>query len=39
VPFDRKYVIKPPYDYALGYPLDLLRPDWTPDLSSRRTKD
>jgi len=38
VPFDRKYVIKPSYDYSCGYPLDLLRPNWTPDLSSRRKK-
>jgi 2,4-dienoyl-CoA reductase-like NADH-dependent reductase (Old Yellow Enzyme family) len=38
VPFDRKYVIKPPYDYALGYPLDLKKSDWTPDLKSRRKK-
>lgn len=37
--FDRKYVIKPPYDYECGYPLDLLRPNWTPDLSSRRRKN
>ncbi len=36
--FDRKYVVKPPYDYECGYPFDLLRPNWTPDLSSRRTK-
>ena len=36
--FDRKYVIKPPYDYDYGYPLDLLHPNWTPDLSNRRKK-
>jgi 2,4-dienoyl-CoA reductase-like NADH-dependent reductase (Old Yellow Enzyme family) len=37
VPFDRKYVIKPSYDYAHGYPLDLKRSNWTADLASRRT--
>ena len=34
--FDRKYVVKPSYDYACGYPLDLLVPDWDPDFSKRR---
>jgi 2,4-dienoyl-CoA reductase-like NADH-dependent reductase (Old Yellow Enzyme family) len=36
--FDRKYVIKPSYDYACGYPLDLAVPDWDPDVSKRRPK-
>ncbi len=35
-PFDRKYVICPPVDYAHCYPADLRRPNWNPDLSSRR---
>ena len=34
--FDRKYVVKPSYDYARGYPLDLAVPDWDPDFSKRR---
>ncbi len=37
IPFDRKYVVKPPYDYAHGYPLDLKQTHWTPDVSSRRS--
>ncbi len=36
IAFDRKYVIKPPVDYAHGYPFDLQTPDWTPDVTSRR---
>jgi 2,4-dienoyl-CoA reductase-like NADH-dependent reductase (Old Yellow Enzyme family) len=36
--FDRKYVIKPSYDYTLGYPFDLSVPDWDPDVSKRRPK-
>jgi N-ethylmaleimide reductase len=36
LPFDRKYVIKPPYDYAHGYPLDQISVDWNPDVASRR---
>lgn len=35
-PFDRKYVIDPPRDHALGYPCNLEAPDWDPDLSKRR---
>jgi N-ethylmaleimide reductase len=35
-PFDRKYVIKPSYDYSRGYPLDLRRSDWNPDITLRR---
>lgn len=38
VEFDRKYVVKPSYDYAQGYPLDLLVPDWDPDFSKRRPR-
>ena len=34
--FDRKYVVKPSYDYACGYPLDLAVPDWDPDFSKGR---
>ena len=36
VPFDRKHVIKPSYDYAFGYPLDLKVSEWNPDLEARR---
>jgi N-ethylmaleimide reductase len=35
-PFNRKYVIKPSYDYELGYPLNLEPMRWDPDLSARR---
>jgi N-ethylmaleimide reductase len=35
-PFDRKYVIKPSYDYSRGYPFDLRRSDWNPDVTLRR---
>ncbi len=35
-PFDRKYVIKPPYDYEHGYPVGLPNVDWDPDLTKRR---
>ena len=28
VPFDRKYVIKPPLDYSYAYPADYAAPDW-----------
>ncbi len=38
IPFDRKYVVKPPYDYALGYPLDLRESAWDPDTSKRRQR-
>ena len=34
--FDRKYVVKPSYDYACGYPLNRAAPDWDPDFSKRR---
>ncbi|MHA1565314.1 MAG: oxidoreductase [Alphaproteobacteria bacterium] len=37
--FDRKYVVKPPYDYTLGYPLNLVAPDWDPDTGKRRAKE
>ena len=36
VPFDRKYVIKPSYDYALGYPFELKASNWDPDVEKRR---
>ena len=36
--FDRKYVVKPSYDYGCGYPLNLTAPDWDPDFSKRRPK-
>lgn len=38
IPFDRKYVIKPPYDYALGYPLDLKQSVWPGDLNLRKRR-
>ena len=38
IEFDRKYVIKPSYDYSYGYPLDLKNSSWDPDLSKRRKK-
>ena len=34
--FDRKYVIQPPVDLAVTYPMDRRVPDWDPDLSKRR---
>jgi len=37
--FDRKYVIRPSYDYTLGYPANLREFAWTPDLSVRRDPD
>jgi 2,4-dienoyl-CoA reductase-like NADH-dependent reductase (Old Yellow Enzyme family) len=37
-PFDRKYVIKPSYDYTYGYPLDLKESRWDPDFSKRKKK-
>ena len=37
-PFDRKYVIRPAYDYSYDYPHDLPRDDWDPDLKKRRPK-
>lgn len=36
IEFDRKYVIKPSYDYSYGYPLDLKNTNWDPDLTKRR---
>jgi 2,4-dienoyl-CoA reductase-like NADH-dependent reductase (Old Yellow Enzyme family) len=36
--FDRKYVIKPSYDYTYGYPLDLKKSDWDPDFSKRKSR-
>lgn len=38
IEFDRKYVIKPSYDYSHGYPLDLKKTIWDPDLTKRRPK-
>lgn len=38
-PFDRKYVIKPPYDYGYGYPHGLPNDDWNPDTTIRRPAD
>lgn len=38
IPFDRKYVIKPSYDYAYGYPLDLKQSIWPADLNFRRRR-
>jgi len=38
IPFDRKYVIKPPYDYTYGYPLDLKKSVWDPDISKRKSR-
>lgn len=35
-PFDRRYVIRPPVDYAFCYPADYPAPDWTPDVTSRQ---
>jgi 2,4-dienoyl-CoA reductase-like NADH-dependent reductase (Old Yellow Enzyme family) len=37
-PFDRKYVIRPPYDYSYAYPHDLPQDDWDPDVTKRRVK-
>lgn len=34
--FDRKYVIRPSYDYTFGYPANLQEFFWNPDLSQRR---
>ena len=34
--FDRKYVVQPPVDLSLCYPMDRLIPDWDPDFSKRR---
>ncbi len=31
VPFDRKYVIKPPLDYEFAYPADYSAPEWATD--------
>ena len=39
IEFDRKYVVKPTYDYKYGYPLDLKKSSWNPDLSKRRKKE
>ena len=38
IEFDRKYVIKPTYDYSYGYPLDLKKSNWNPDLTIRKQK-
>jgi 2,4-dienoyl-CoA reductase-like NADH-dependent reductase (Old Yellow Enzyme family) len=37
VPFNRRYVIKPPHDYAYGYPFELPKLNWDPDLTKRRS--
>lgn len=37
-PFDRKYVIKPSYDYTYGYPLDLKKTVWDPDITKRKKR-
>ncbi len=29
-------MIKPAYDYSLGYPFDLRTSDWNPDVNRRR---
>jgi len=39
LPFDRKYVIKPPYDYSYAYPVELPKDDWNPDILKRRKPD
>jgi len=36
-PFDRKYVVCPPVDYAYCYPADRRQPDWDPDTTRRRS--
>ncbi len=36
--FDRKYVVKPSYDYTYSYPLDLKKTYWNPDITKRRRK-
>ena len=38
IEFDRKYVVKPAYDYSYGYPLDLKKTEWDPDIAKRRKK-
>ncbi len=39
IEFDRKYVVKPAYDYTYGYPLDLFVPgSWDPDFENVRRK-
>ena len=38
IEFDRKYVIKPSYDYSYGYPLDLKKSIWNPDVSLRKKR-
>jgi 2,4-dienoyl-CoA reductase-like NADH-dependent reductase (Old Yellow Enzyme family) len=34
--FDRKYVIQPPVDLGLCYPMDRYVTNWNPDTSKRR---
>ncbi len=34
--FDRKYVVKPPYDYSYGYPTNLPRLNWPPNENFRK---
>ena len=36
--FDRKYVIRPPYDYSYSYPSGLPKRDWSPDAKLEREK-
>lgn len=36
--FDRKYVIRPSYDYTFAYPANLAISTWDPDLSKRRNE-
>lgn len=36
LPFDRKYVIRPPYDYDHAYPHELPANKWDPDVAQRR---
>lgn len=34
--FDRKYVVQPPVDLSLCYPMDRMIPNWDPDIEKRR---
>ena len=34
--FDRKYVVQPPVDLSLCYPMDRMIPNWDPDIDKRR---
>ena len=35
--FDRKYVVQPPVDLSLCYPMDRMIPNWDPDVNKRRS--